>query len=358
MSLVGQFSEITKTIKKFDDFGKDIGKSVTRIQDFGDKAVKTVTQIDKSAGQTLKTVNKSTWKAAAQYQEASAEAAKESKGAEGAQQIVSSLLEALLKFLQPILKFFKPLEGLFKIIEVGIGQALMPAIKRLIEALADPRVQEALLSLGFLIGTFVADMVDRVTGFVTRLNESGFFEALTALFNALAQAEWGFLLDIFTAFLGDLITWIEDINWEEFRDWIDDLVDEIVELVAVIADVVSAINTIIGALLTFGATLLGRRPGGGGGEEEEGLGVGMDKPFSPFKRWWPFMQEGGFVRRGGPVVLHDEERVLSAEATRALGLGESGDGMTGASKVFNITITGITDFGALMRRLKDESEFL
>jgi len=298
-----------------------------------------------SIGRSLKPVSgvsKSEWKAGEKFMDAAADAAEESKeagdGAGAAAAVGTSLLDILIKLFQPIIDLFKPFTILFDIFSAALAEALLPAITELMQVLLSPQVIDAIVALARLFAAALIPTIEWLTATVQRLIDEGFFSELVTLFNKLAtDIDWSFLIPVFTAFLNKIIELTEDINWEDFFDKIVALIPQVVQFIEVLSDLFDFISNVFaffaqGGLIGF-LTRLAR------GEQP------------------PQAQGGAFVRRTGAVIVHDQERILSAEATRAMGLEEGGTGM-GQRPPINIIINGITDIPAVSRKIRDELEMI
>jgi len=325
-------------------------------------------------GKNLGKVSKSEWKAGTKFMKAAGDVAEDARAAGPAADaggFFGGLLDIIIKLFQPVIDLFKPLIPIFQILSFAIAEAMMPAMQELISLLTDPAVIQSIIALGNLIGTALTEVILFLNDILKDMIADGGFEALTLLFRRLAEdVDWSFLVPIFTAFLDQLIIMIKDVDWKTFIENLNTLIPLIVTVFNLIGSVVKLFSDLIKGLVDLVAFFTGKKisevpslevpgiaPPVTGPTLEEALAGIPPEAIPLLEGMFGSAQTGAFVRRGGAVIVHDQERILSPEATRAMGLEEGGMGMK-QGNIININVHGVTDIPTLARMIRDEQEML
>ncbi|MHC5057904.1 MAG: hypothetical protein ACYTKD_24830 [Planctomycetota bacterium] len=251
--------------------------------------------------------------------------------------IISQFVDfgSILKVLEPI---FAPINALLDIFAGTISQTIQPVIQELFEVFMDPQIIEIMTLLAQIFGQVLVAAIRIVIAVVKKLQEIGVFDFLIAILTAVVEGVtwfadnldivWNAIVIGFTAVvdffiaIGDFFIAVWEGIVSAFETVVNFFIDIWEGVLAFFSGVVKFFDMIWKAIVSGFFAFVNFFIGIINGVIDLLNALDFADVFEDIPRIstlsLPTAQTGGFVKQGGAVIVHPNERILTAEETTAV----------------------------------------
>jgi hypothetical protein len=370
-------NNVEKTVKairevnnRFDEMGRKIGRVTAVTREFNDKIVTTVSRVSRRFNDAGKVIAQTTEdeeiveKKRRKPQDVLLKGFK--KFGQGFKKLgknigkklgfdgggIAGFIMQFINFgsiLQALGPIFAPINALLDIFAGTISQTIQPVIQELFEVFMDPQIIEIMTLLAQIFGQVLVAAIRIVIAVVKKLQEIGVFDFLIAILTAVVEGVtwfadnldivWNAIVIGFTAVvdffiaIGDFFIAVWEGIVSAFETVVNFFIDIWEGVLAFFSGVVKFFDMIWKAIVSGFFAFVNFFIGIINGVIDLLNALDFADVFEDIPRIsmlsLPTAEVGGFVKEGGAVIVHDNERILTANQNA---------GITNNNNARNITV--------------------